>query len=148
VAGHRVPAAVAAAGVLLLVVVGVTWSLTRHSDSTGSKPAGNREPSRPDDLALSLTPGGEKKLEPPPPPPPADVTPPPPSTEPGTLALTVIPWGAVYVDGKLVRAEHVGTHDYVLSPGTHRILIKGSKPSEMDVEIRSGGREARRVRVR
>ena len=142
VAGHRIPAAVAATGVLLLVGVGVTWTVTRRSTSPGTASStAAREPARPDDTALNLTP----KLEPPPPPPPGL---PAPSSEPGTLTLTVIPWGAVYVDGKLVRAEHVGTHDYVLSPGTHRILIKGSKPSEMDVEIRSGGREARRVRVR
>ena len=142
VAGHRIPAAVAATGVLLLVGVGVTWTVTRRSTSPGTASStAAREPARPDDTALNLTP----KLEPPPPPPPEL---PAPSSEPGTLTLTVIPWGAVYVDGKLVRAEHVGTHDYVLSPGTHRILIKGSKPSEMDVEIRSGGREARRVRVR
>ncbi|HET6983430.1 MAG TPA: protein kinase [Myxococcaceae bacterium] len=144
VAGHRVPAAVAAASVLLLLVVGVTWTMIRHSGSTGSTQVVSRESPRPDDLAL--TPGGEKKIEPPPPPP-AD-TPPPPSTEPGTLSLTVIPWGAVYVDGKLVRAEHVGMHEYVLSPGTHRIQVKGQKPSEFDVEIRPGGRETRRVRVR
>ena len=142
VAGHRIPAAVAATGVLLLVGVGVTWTVTRRSTSPGTASStGAREPARPDDTALNLTP----KLEPPPPPPPEL---PAPSSEPGTLTLTVIPWGAVYVDGKLVRAEHVGTHDYVLSPGTHRILIKGSKPSEMDVEIRSGERETRRVRVR
>jgi serine/threonine-protein kinase len=144
VKGHRVPAAVAAASVLLLVVVGVTWRMTRHSGSTGSTPAGSREPVRPDDLAL--TPGGEKKIEPPPPPP-ADI-PPPASTEPGTLSLTVIPWGAVYVDGKLVRAEHVGMYEYVLTPGTHRIQVKGQKPSDFEVEIRPGGRETRRVRVR
>jgi len=142
VAGHRIPAAVAATGVLLLVGVGVTWTVTRRSTSPGTASStAAREPARPDDTALNLTP----KLEPPPPPPPGL---PAPSSEPGTLTLTVIPWGAVYVDGKLVRAEHVGTHDYVLSPGTHRILIKGSKPSEMDVEIRSGERETRRVRVR
>ena len=142
VAGHRIPAAVAATGVLLLVGVGVTWTVTRRSTSPGTASStAAREPARPDDTALNLTP----KLEPPPPPPPEL---PAPSSEPGTLTLTVIPWGAVYVDGKLVRAEHVGTHDYVLSPGTHRILIKGSKPSEMDVEIRSGERETRRVRVR
>jgi serine/threonine-protein kinase len=145
VAGHRVPAAVAAAGVLLFVAVGLTWTLTRQS--TGSTaPAGSREPARTDDLVLSLTPGGEKKIEPPPPPP-ADVTPPP-NTNPGTLALTVIPWGAVYVDGKLVRAEHMGMHEYVLSPGTHRIQVKGQKPSDFEVEIRPGERETRRVRVR
>jgi hypothetical protein len=145
VAGHRIPAVVAGAGVLLLVGVGVTWSLTRHPESTGT-PAGNREPARPDDLALSLTPGGEKKIEPPPPPP-AD-PPPPASAEPGTLALTVIPWGAVYVDGKLVRAEHMGMHEYVLSPGNHHIQVKGQKPSDFDVEIRPGQRETRRIRVR
>jgi hypothetical protein len=147
VAGHRVPAAVAAASVLLVVVVGLTWTLTRHPPSPGSAPSGNREPSRPDDLALSLTPGGEKKIEPPPPPP-ADITPPPASSQPGTLALTVIPWGAVFVDGKLVRAEHFGMHEYVLSPGTHRIQVKGQKPSDFEVEIRPGERETRRIRVR
>jgi serine/threonine protein kinase len=145
VVGHRVPAA-AAAGVLLLLAVGLTWTVARRSASGGSGPSvGAREQARPDDVALNLTPGGEKKLEPPPPPPP-DL--PSPSTEPGTLALTVIPWGAVYVDGKLVRAEHVGMHEYVLSPGTHRILVKGPKPSELEVEIRPGERETRRVRVR
>ena len=144
VAGHRVPAAVAAAAVLLLVAVGLTWTLARRS--TPSAPsAGAREPARPEDLALNLSPGGEKKLEPPPPPPPET---PAPSTEPGTLSLTVIPWGAVYVDGKLIRAEHVGMHDYVLSPGTHRIMVKGPKPSDFEVEIRPGERETRRVRVR
>jgi hypothetical protein len=70
------------------------------------------------------------------------------SSEPGTLVLTVIPWGAVYVDGKLVRAEHVGTHEYVLSPGTHRLLVKGPKPSELEVQIEPGARESRRVRLR
>jgi serine/threonine protein kinase len=139
VTGHVIPAAVGA-GVLLLLGVGLTWGLTRHSPPPAPSP-GAREPGRPDDLALNLTP----KLEPPPPLPP-DL--PAPTSEPGTLTLTVIPWGAVYVDGKLVRAEHVGTHDYVLSPGAHHILIKGSKPSEMDVDIRSGERETRRVRVR
>jgi hypothetical protein len=54
----------------------------------------------------------------------------------------------VYVDGKLVRAEHFGMHEYVLSPGTHRIQVKGQKPSDFEVEIRPGERETRRVRVR
>jgi hypothetical protein len=143
VTGHRVPATVAAAAVLLVVAVGGTWTLARRGSAAPSP--GVREQARPDDVALTLTPGGEKKLEPPPPPPP-DI--PAPSTDPGTLALTVIPWGAVYVDGKLVRAEHVGMHEYVLSPGTHRILIKGPKPSDFEVEIRPGERETRRVRVR
>ena len=143
VAGHRVPAAVAAAGVLLLLAVGLTWTLARRSSSPASTaPPGVQV--RPDDVALTLTPGGEKKIEPPPPPPET----PAPSAGPGTLALTVIPWGAVYVDGKLVRAEHVGMHEYVLSPGTHRILVKGPKPSDFEVEVRSGEREIRRVRVR
>jgi eukaryotic-like serine/threonine-protein kinase len=145
VAAHRRAAAVGAAGVLLLVV-GLTWTLARRSTPVASgSPVGAREPAHPDDEALNLTPGGLKKIEPPPPPPPDLPTP---STEPGTLALTVIPWGAVYVDGKLVRAEHVGMHEYVLSPGTHRILVKGPKPSELEVEIRPGERETRRVRVR
>src|SRR6516225_8259842 len=95
VAGHRIPAAVAATGVLLLVGVGVTWTVTRRSTSPGTASStAAREPARPDDTALNLTP----KLEPPPPPPPGL---PAPSSEPGTLTLTVIPWGAVYVDGKL-----------------------------------------------
>ena len=146
VGGHRVPAAVAAAAVLLAVAVGVTWTLARRGSAAPSAPSpGAREPARPDDVALALTPGGEKKLEPPPPPPP-DL--PAPSTDPGTLALTVIPWGAVYVDGKLVAAEHVGLHEYALPPGTHRVLIKGPKPSDFQVEIRPGEREIRRVRVR
>jgi len=146
VGGHRVPAAVGAAAVLLFVAVGLTWTLARRGGSGPSAPsAGAREPARPDDVALNLTPGTEKKLEPPPPPPPDLPTP---STEPGTLALTVIPWGAVYVDGKLARAEHVGMHEYVLPPGTHRVQIKGPKPSEFEVEIRPNERETRRVRVR
>ena len=143
--GHRVPAAVGAAAVLLVGAVGLTWTLSRHGSRSTPAPASSRDPARPDDVALNLTPEPMKKIEPPPPPP-ADL--PTPSSDPGTLALTVIPWGAVYVDGKLVRAEHVGTHEYVLSPGTHRILIKGPKPSDFEVEIRPGERETRRVRVR
>ncbi|HEY1334928.1 MAG TPA: hypothetical protein VGF31_11780, partial [Myxococcaceae bacterium] len=143
--GHRVPAAVGAAAVLLVGAVGLTWTLSRHGSGSTPAPAGSRDPARPDDVALNLTPEPMKKMEPLPPPP-ADL--PTPSSDPGTLALTVIPWGAVYVDGKLVRAEHVGMHEYVLSPGTHRILIKGPKPSDFEVEIRPGERETRRVRVR
>jgi serine/threonine-protein kinase len=147
VAVHRVPAGIAAAVVVLLAVVAVTWTVARRSSSSsGPGAAGAREPPRPGDVALDLSPPvGERKMPPLPPPPPESVVA---RADPGTLVLTVIPWGAVYVDGKMVRAEHVGTHEYVLSPGTHRLLVKGPKPSELEVEIRPGERETRRVRLR
>jgi len=139
---HRTAAAGAAGALVLLAVVAVVATVARRP--APAAPA--REQGRAEDARLDLSTGPTvQKIDVPPPPsdPPAVV-----SSEPGTLVLTVIPWGAVYVDGKLVRAEHVGTHEYVLSPGTHRLLVKGPKPSELEVQIEPGARETRRVRLR
>ncbi len=139
---HRAAAAGAGGALVLLALVAVIATVARRP--APGAPA--REQGRAEDARLDLSSGpAVQKIDVPPPPPdaPAMV-----SSEPGTLVLTVIPWGAVYVDGKLVRAEHVGTHEYVLSPGTHRLLVKGPKPSELEVQIEPGARETRRVRLR
>jgi serine/threonine protein kinase len=43
---------------------------------------------------------------------------------PGTLALTVNPWGQVFIDGKNL-GEQVGRSEYSLPPGFHQVEVKG-----------------------
>ena len=64
------------------------------------------------------------------------------------LLLTVKPWGAVYVDGKRVRREHVGTREYVLTPGKHTITIHGPRTSDLELEVQPGERSSRVVELR
>jgi len=48
----------------------------------------------------------------------------PPTGPPGTLVLTVSPWGEVFIDGKSY-GEQVGRSEYPLPPGTHQVEVKG-----------------------
>lgn len=65
-----------------------------------------------------------RKNSPPPPPPP----PPPPveeSTEPGTLVVTVLPWGDVSVDGRNVGTTPLAPIS--LPPGPHSVSVRNSE---------------------
>lgn len=66
-----------------------------------------------------------KNVPPPPPPPPPPPDPAEESTEPGTLTVTVLPWGDVTVDGR-----SVGTTPFApisLPPGPHSVSVRNSE---------------------
>jgi len=50
----------------------------------------------------------------------------PASGAPGTLVLTVNPWGDVFIDGKKMgEREQVGRAEYLLPPGDHQVEVQG-----------------------
>ena len=144
---HPIPALAAGAAALILVLVlGLVGARRDTVPGATTSAAGKK------DTSLDLLPPVAKVESPPrtetrPP-----VAPPEPagpvSTEPGVLLLTIKPWGSVSVDGKRVRREHVGTHEYVLSPGKHTISVKGPKEDEFEVEVVPGSRITRVVQLR
>jgi serine/threonine-protein kinase len=144
VGSHRRQAlAAGGAALVLLVCLGV---LGAHWGG----PAAPVEVKTPKETSLELKPPPMPMPVPSPEPaPPTPIAVPGPvSTEPGVLLLTVKPWGAVYVDGKRVRREHVGTHEYVLTPGKHTLSIHGPKTSAFEVEVQPGERSSRVVELR
>jgi len=78
-----------------------------------------------------------KKATPPPPPPVVAAAPPPP--EPGSLALAIVPWGTVLVDGKEVGVAPP-LNKLTLAPGAHFIEVRNGAlaPFAAQVQIESG----------
>jgi serine/threonine protein kinase len=56
----------------------------------------------------------------------------------GKLVLTVNPWGQVFIDGKS-HGEQVGRSEYELTPGSHKLEVKGPKnwgPKQIEIQSR------------
>ena len=74
------------------------------------------------------------------PPAPAPESPaPPPPVEPGSLALAIVPWGAVLVDGREVGVAPP-LNKLALAPGAHFVEVRNGSapPFEVQVQIESG----------
>jgi serine/threonine protein kinase len=63
---------------------------------------------------------------------------------PGKLVLTVNPWGQVFIDGKS-RGEQVGRSEYELSPGSHKVEVKGPTnwgPKQIEIQSKQTSSQA------
>jgi hypothetical protein len=63
-----------------------------------------------------------------------------PAAKPGTLKLSIQPWGEVYVDGSK-RGVSPPISSLSLAPGKHRIEIRNGQfaPQKQTVDVKSGG---------
>lgn len=87
------------------------------ADQAGSTPPAT--PQRTPTRSAEAAPATTLAAPPPPPPPPPPAGPPP----QGTLALIVLPWADIYIDGKLARKEWRGTFEQKLSAGPHTLRL-------------------------
>ena len=95
-------------------------------------------------VALRPTSASPAAASAPPPPPPAPPAPgavaPAAPLEPGRLAVSVRPWGTIFVDGEVRRRDADVVFETALSPGVHRIRAVHPTLGEKErtVTVRSG----------
>ncbi len=100
----------------------VAANIPAVDSSSGVAPASSGELAQASQQSTGKT--TSRKNSPPPPPPP----PPPPveeSTEPGTLVVSVVPWGDVTVDGRGVGTTPLAPIS--LPPGPHSVSVRNSE---------------------